>query len=118
MKGAELLLEYCQTNNILFKKSGKLVVATDFKQIDILKELYERGTKNGVKNLKLLSNLEEIVKIEPTAKGVQALWSPNTGIVDFQTVTKSLGKDFRNSGGDILLNNEVIVKKSKLTLKF
>lgn len=80
--------------------------------------MYERGTKNGVKNLKLLCNLEEIVKIEPNAKGMQALWSPNTAIVDFQMVTKSLGKDFRNFGGDILLNNEVIVMKSKYTLKF
>lgn len=107
LKGADLVFEYCQNNKIPFKKSGKLIVATECDKINVIKELYERGKINGVKDLKIICNLEEIIKIEPNAKGMQALWSPNTGNVDFQILTKKLGSDFRKSGGDILLNNEV-----------
>lgn len=104
------MFKYCQEHNISYKTDGKLVVASDLSQIGVLKELYKRGEANGVKDLKILCNLEEIIKIEPTAKGMHALWSPNTGNVDFQTVTESFGKDFRKFGGDILLHNEVINK--------
>lgn len=72
-----------------------------------MKILHERGNTNGVKDLQFLPKLEDIIKIEPEAKGLGALWCPNTGNVDFQTVTKSFGRDFRNTGGDILFNNEV-----------
>lgn len=110
LKGADLLYEYCENNKIPFKKSGKLIVATECDKINGIRELYDRATHNGVKDLKIICNLEEISKIEPNAKGMQALWSPNTGNVDFEILTKKLGSDFRKSGGDILLNNEVSQK--------
>lgn len=116
IKGGDLLYSYCQTNNVPFKIGGKLIVASECDKIDTLKKLYERGITNGVKDLKLLSSLEEIIKIEPEAKGMGALWCANTGNVDFQTVTKKFGRDFRNSGGDILFNNEVSeIKFTKIT---
>lgn len=107
VNGADYMYEYCRDNNIPYNKCGKLIVATEYYQIDILKELYERGTNNGSKGLNILCNLEQIIEIEPKAKGIHALWCPNSGNVDFLTVTESFGKDFRKAGGDVLLNNEV-----------
>lgn len=118
VKGAELLYKYCKDRNIPVKTGGKLIVAVDSSEIDTLDELYDRGEENGVTNLKMLCNLEEILKIEPNAKGMQALWSPNTGNVDFRIVTESFGKDFRNNGGDILFNNKVNVFSHFLILLY
>lgn len=113
MKGAFLIFEYCRINNIPYKNSGKLIIATKCDQINVLKKLHDRGTINGVRNLKILCNLEEIIKVEVNAKGMQALWSPNTGNVDFRLVTESFGEDFRKNGGDVLLNNKVSLKLSE-----
>lgn len=50
---------------------------------------------------------EEISKIAPGCKGVKALWSPHTGIVDYRLVTESYAEDFTNAGGEIHLNFEL-----------
>jgi L-2-hydroxyglutarate oxidase LhgO len=47
-------------------------------EIPILKDLLDRGTKNGVEGLELIS-AEEAMKLEPNIKCVAALNSPNTG---------------------------------------
>ena len=41
------------------------------------------------------------------SKGVRAIHSPHTGIVDWAEVARSYGEEFKRSGGDIKLNFEV-----------
>ncbi|KAG5866397.1 hypothetical protein JTB14_025988 [Gonioctena quinquepunctata] len=106
LRGKKLLYNYCRANNIPYKTSGKLIIANDAKEIDILELLYSQGQKNGV-NLKLFSTTREIKKIEPLCKGSQALWSPDTGNVDFKVLTACFGNDYIKNGGNILYNNEV-----------
>ena len=40
-------------------------------------------------------------------KGLKAIWSPHTGIVDWGLVTEHYGKNFKDAGGEIYLNFEV-----------
>lgn len=47
---------------------------------------------------------EKIQEIEPHCVGVKALWSPETGIVDWAEVCRSYGRDFTRDGGQIYLN--------------
>lgn len=42
--------------------------------------------------------------MEPYCRGIRALWSPHTGIVDYTLVTDYYGKDFTNAGGNIHLD--------------
>jgi len=35
------------------------------------------------------------------SQGIKAVWSPNTGIVDWALVTEHYGKDFQQLGGNI-----------------
>ena len=41
-------------------------------------------------------------EIEPHCVGVKAVWSPNTGIVDYSRVTRAYADDVQSSGGDVL----------------
>jgi L-2-hydroxyglutarate oxidase LhgO len=50
---------------------------------------------------------ERIREIEPHCVGVEALWSPVTGIVDFSRVAEAVAADVREAGGDILLDHQV-----------
>nr|CAH7731604.1 unnamed protein product [Callosobruchus chinensis] len=112
VRGADLITKYCDENIIPHKNYGKLIIATDPTEIYSLKQLYERGLENGLKALKLLKSIEEIRRIEPKCKGFLAIWSPNTGNVDWRVVTESFGEDFRKAGGYVLLNQEVKLIKS------
>ena len=40
-------------------------------------------------------------------KGVSAILSPNTGIVDWAEVAQSYGEDFKKAGGEIYTGYEV-----------
>lgn len=48
-----------------------------------------------------LVDADKIAEIEPYCEGVQALWSPHTGIVDYTNVVQSFILDFNQLGGDI-----------------
>lgn len=61
--------------------SGSYVAALDDEQMDVLKELLERGNANGVPGLKIVSG-DEMHKEEPNvSKDIKgALWAPTAGI--------------------------------------
>lgn len=107
VQGLHLAYEYCDAKKIPYKKVGKLIVATNDLEQKRLADLRERGIQNNVPDLKVLKGVEEIKKVEPYCQGVEALWSPHTGIVDWGLVTEYYGKDFRESGGKIFFNFEV-----------
>ncbi|KAJ6921517.1 L-2-hydroxyglutarate dehydrogenase [Populus alba x Populus x berolinensis] len=60
-------------------KVGKLIVATGPLEISKLNELMNRGTQNGVDNLKMLEGFEAM-KMEPELQCKKALLSPVSGI--------------------------------------
>lgn len=70
-----------------------------------MQDLYDRGLKNQVPDLRLIDG-KEIKSIEPYCKGVRAIHSPHTGIVDWALVTEYYAKDFKTSGGEIFTNFE------------
>jgi 2-hydroxyglutarate dehydrogenase len=107
VQGLHLTYEYCDAKKIPYKKVGKLIVATNSLEQQRLADLHQRGIENQVPDLQLLKGVEAIKKIEPYCQGVEALWSPHTGIVDWGLVTQHYGKDFTERGGDIHFNFEV-----------
>ncbi|XP_060531755.1 L-2-hydroxyglutarate dehydrogenase, mitochondrial-like isoform X2 [Cylas formicarius] len=107
VEGAKLLEKYCNEKNIQYRKNGKLVLAKDCTESNILKFLYERGVKNNVTSLEILTSLSDVRKICSGCCGVQALWSPNTANVNFGDITNSFGNDFLELGGFIVYNFEV-----------
>lgn len=106
VEGARELYAYCEEHGIPFEKRGKLIVARDESELARLDELERRGSANEVPGLRRMdaSGLREI---EPHARGVAALHSPETGVVDFAAVTRSLATDVEAAGGRIQLNSSV-----------
>jgi L-2-hydroxyglutarate oxidase len=98
VEGARELYAYCDEHGIPYVKSGKLVLAVDEGELGRLDELERRGHANGVPDLARLGG-EEIAAFEPHARGVAALHSPHTGVVDFVAVAESYAADVRRAGG-------------------
>ena len=92
VSGARALYEYCDARGIPYKRCGKLIVARNSSELGPLDELERRGRENGVPGLRRLSG-DALREVEPHARGVAALHSPETGIVDFGAVARSLAAE-------------------------
>ncbi|HET6998401.1 MAG TPA: L-2-hydroxyglutarate oxidase [Solirubrobacterales bacterium] len=106
VEGARELYAYCDENGIPYEKSGKLVLAVDESELGRLDELERRGHANQVSGLRRLG-ADEITAVEPHARGVAALHSPATGVVDFVAVAESYAEDVRRAGGSIHMGASV-----------
>ncbi len=97
VEGARLMYEYCERNAIPHRRCGKLIVALDSGELPRLDELEARGIANAVPGLRRISG-GEIPDIEPNAVGLQALHAPNTGIVDYGEVARTITAELRSYG--------------------
>lgn len=101
VEGARDLYAYCDQHGIPARRDGKLIVATDESELGPLAELERRGCENGVPGLRRVDGVE-IGEIEPHARGLAALHSPATGVVDFARVAASLALDVEGLGGSVI----------------
>ncbi len=104
-RGRDMLYEFCEQYSIPFERCGKIVVATDESELPQLTMLEERGLANGLSGIKRLSK-EEIKEYEPHANGIEALYVPQTGIVDYVAVTNKYAKLILKNGGEIKLKSK------------
>ncbi len=105
--GNILLYNLAETQAIAHKKTGKLIVATDATEEKVLEELIERGIQNGVGGLVILSR-EELKQLEPKVRGVAALLSPSTGIIDSHALMRYLVSKSQGRGAVISYISKVI----------
>ena len=99
-EGKAELEAYCERHGIPVTKTGKLVVALAEGELPRFEALRERALANGVPGLEVLGP-DGIRDREPHAAGIRALWSPETGIVDFRRVALAYAADVRALGGTI-----------------
>jgi len=98
VEGARLLYAYCDERGIEARRNGKLIVAADEEELPRLDELERRGRENEVPGLRRV-DADAIAEIEPHARGVAALHSPETGVVDFAEVAAAYAADVEAAGG-------------------
>ena len=117
VEGRKLAWEYCERKGIPYKTVGKLIVATEESELTRLSDLWERGLANGVEGLEML-DAGGIREREPHARGIKAIFSPVTGIVDWGLVSRTYAADIKEAGGDLFLNREVtkIERRGSITL--
>ncbi|HZZ66432.1 MAG TPA: L-2-hydroxyglutarate oxidase, partial [Candidatus Baltobacteraceae bacterium] len=105
-EGRRALWRYCDSKGIEYRQVGKLIVATDESELPRLQSLWERGQANGIENLEMLDALG-IAEREPHCRGIRAIFSPVTGIVDYGVVARSFADDIRELGGEIQTGHHV-----------
>ncbi|GAC1308854.1 MAG: L-2-hydroxyglutarate oxidase [Vulcanimicrobiaceae bacterium] len=106
VEGRKLAWEYCDAHGIPYRNVGKLIVATEPSELGRLRDLWERGQANGVEGLAML-DARQIAEAEPHCRGISAISSPVTGIVDWGVVSRSYADDAKAAGADFYLGREV-----------
>ncbi|MGH8502290.1 MAG: L-2-hydroxyglutarate oxidase [Gammaproteobacteria bacterium] len=105
--GNRLLTEYCEDRKIPLNRCGKLVVARDEAEDQMLDELLRRGQRNGVELEEVTA--EEAREIEPRAITFRrAIFSPTTSSADPSAVLSGMEQDARNEGVSVR-NSETYV---------
>ena len=103
--GERATKDFCNLNGIRYETVGKLVVATDAVEMERLTRLGDRAAANGLE----LERLDEVRlrELEPHVRGVGALLSPTTGIVDFREVARALAGEIVAHGGRVITRSQV-----------
>ena len=107
VKGAMAMYEFCEARGITTKNYGKLIVATDDSQIEGLEALKEKGERNNVPGLAIISG-ETLSQKEPYLKAVAALHSPLTGVVDSHGYMAQLEAEAENAGAIIAYQSRFV----------
>jgi L-2-hydroxyglutarate oxidase LhgO len=99
--GARRMKQFCDTHGIAWEGCGKIIVATDERELPRLSSIYERGEANGLAGLKMLS-AEEVREYEPHCRAVRAIHVPETGIVDYVEVVAKMAELLQGRGARVL----------------
>jgi L-2-hydroxyglutarate oxidase len=114
IRGYEMLLDFCQRENVPYDLCGKIVVATTEEQKPLLANLYQRGLQNGLTQNRMIS-AAEIREIEPHVKGLEGIWVPYTGIIDYKAVSEKYAECIQKLGGEICFGEKIIDIKNRNT---
>ncbi|RMF92201.1 MAG: FAD-dependent oxidoreductase, partial [Candidatus Schekmanbacteria bacterium] len=97
-EGNRLLTNYCLSNGLSILRCGKVVVAKNEKEIELIDELKRRGDKNGV-TLKVIDE-RELSEIEPNARTFRkALFSPSTSSINPKEILIDIANRIKRKEG-------------------
>lgn len=106
INGYNQLIRFCDRNDVKYDLCGKIVVATREQELPLMETLIERGTQNGLTNLKKLS-AEELREYEPHVNGIAGIFVPQTGIIDYSAVSEKYLQLFQEKEGRFFPNEKV-----------
>ena len=107
VEGNKLLYKFCEDWNIPHKRLGKLIVARNQEEIPALESLIAQGVANGILDLQILDHYQ-MAELEPNVKGVAAILSPSTGIVDSHRFMAQLERLAAAEGAMLAYHHEVL----------
>ena len=105
-EGNKATKDFCDEKGIKYETCGKLLVATNELEMERMQALWKRTQANGLERVWLDS--KDIAQKEPNIKGLGGIFFPTSAITSYVEITKYMADDFRQNGGEILLQTEVV----------
>ncbi|HBE14708.1 MAG TPA: FAD/NAD(P)-binding oxidoreductase [Ruminococcaceae bacterium] len=108
LEGNRMMGDVCEELDVPFDRIGSLTICTDEKAIPELEALKERGEKNGVEGLSILSR-EELLEMEPHIgdEVVAALYAPTAGVICPFKLTIAFAENAAVNGAEFRFDTEV-----------
>jgi L-2-hydroxyglutarate oxidase LhgO len=101
--GRRALYAFLDQHGVAYERCGKIVVATEPSEIDRVQAIARQAEINGVEGLELLTG-DQVTALEPQARAVMGLWSPQTGIFDTHGYMLALQGEIEAHGGAVALD--------------
>lgn len=115
VRGVELAKELCEKLDVERKQIGSFVLAFSDKEMETVKELYDRGNKNGVPDMRILTK-QEVLAMEPniSTEVYGALYAPSAAIVNPWEFAIALAETAVKNGVELHLSTQVsAIKKDE-----
>ncbi len=108
-KGRKELLAFAKKHKIPHKICGKIIVATQHKELANLERILQNGRENDIEGIEKIGP-EQIKEIEPFCEGIAGIHVPCTGIIDFTKVAEKLARltEKNGNGNKVLTSHRVI----------
>lgn len=104
--GKALLYAFCAAHDVPLRRIGKLIVAAEDSQLDTLHRLRDNAAASGMADLELL-DAAQLRARDPHVRGIAALWSPTTGIIDAHTLMQRYIADAEAHGASFAWSTTV-----------
>jgi L-2-hydroxyglutarate oxidase len=88
-EGRHELVVFAKEHGINFDICGKVIVATDEKELPNLERIYQNGVQNQIEGIRKI-NVDEVKEIEPYVECIAGIYVPVTGIIDFRGATAKM----------------------------
>jgi L-2-hydroxyglutarate oxidase LhgO len=105
LRGRELLYRFCAERGVGCRKIGKLVVASAGDPTDYLEKIAAHSRELGVPCSPWDS--KALAAVEPLVQAENALFFPETGIVDSHQMMAALEQEFMARGGTLAYRHEM-----------
>lgn len=105
IEGTAATTAFCQEHGIAVDVCGKFLVATNDLEVGRLKALEERAAIHGLSSERVSG--AELRRREPNVSGLEALFIPSTGIVDYTKVSLAILDGLKKAGVAIHLGTTV-----------
>jgi len=109
LNGYQKLLNFCEEHAISYRLTGKIIVATEKRELPRLEDLFVRGQANGLTKIKKLIK-EELLEYEPHVNGIKGIHIPYSGIVDYIQVSHKMSEIFTQKYSGIIRTNQKVQK--------
>ncbi|GIV26333.1 MAG: hydroxyglutarate oxidase [Bacteroidia bacterium] len=109
VKGRRELVAFAKEHKIPHDVCGKLIVATHESELPHLNKVFQNGLANGVEGIEMVDS-KKIKEIESYCEGIQAIYVPCTGIIDFPAAARKMAElmTYKNTSNKILLSTETV----------
>jgi L-2-hydroxyglutarate oxidase LhgO len=101
-----MLYDYCASHGVPHRKCGKLVVATNDKEVARIEGVLKQAKINEVEGVDLIDGAAA-KRLEPELACLAAMRSPETGIIDSHAFMHALRGDLEDHGGMIAFNTPI-----------
>ena len=106
--GRRELVAFAKEHKIQHDICGKIVVATEQSELAHMNKVFNNGVANGVEGIEKIDS-KRIKEIEPYCEGIEGLWVPCTGIIDYGDVSRKYVEliHAKSNGSKVLTGQEV-----------
>lgn len=87
--GRKQLVHFAKKYHVAHEVCGKVVAATDERELPYLDNIFNNGLQNGIEGIEKI-NANELNDIEPHVESIGGIWVPCTGIIDFKGATEAM----------------------------
>jgi L-2-hydroxyglutarate oxidase len=107
--GRHELVAFAKEHGINHDICGKVIVATDEKELPNLDRIFENGIQNQIEGIKKIT-AAEVKEIEPFVECIAGIYVPVTGIIDFRGATAKMVELAMaiNSASEVRLETEFL----------